>query len=261
MVTAAANSFSRIALGIASPVAHLTLAHPPVNVIDLRMMDELAAAIAQVDAREDVSILVLSGSEKAFSAGVEISVHTPEQVPAMLQKFHAVIRVLVATRKVTICAVRGNCLGGGAEIPLVCDMVYTTKSAKWGFPEIQLACFPPVAVTALAAVVGQKRAAELVLTGRTFNGEHAATIGLANAAVEEAELDAAVERAVSRMKYHSTVALGIAKRALYAWDAAHFDKGLARAEKIYLEELMKTEDLREAIEAWIDKRTPVWRGK
>ena len=261
MLTAVANSFSRITLRFAAPVAYLTLSHPPVNVIDLEMMGELAAAVAQVDAREDISVLVVTGSDKAFSAGVDIAVHTPEQVPTMLQKFHRVVRALVATRKVTICAVRGNCLGGGAEIPLVCDIVYSTKAAKWGFPEIQLACFPPVAVTALAAVVGQKRAAELVLTGRTFNGDYAAAIGLANEAVEDADLDAAVERAISRMKYHSTVALGIAKRALYAWDAAHFDKGLARAEKIYLEELMKTEDVREAIEAWIDKRTPVWRGK
>lgn len=261
MVLVSPNPFSRIALRLAAPAAYLTLSHPPMNVIDLQMMDEVAAAIAQVDARDDVSILVVTGSDKVFSAGVDIAVHTPEQVATMLQKFHGVIRALVATKKVTICAVRGNCLGGGAEIPLVCDIVYTAKAARWGFPEIQLACFPPVAVTALAAVVGQKRAAELVLTGRTFNGEHAAAIGLANEAVEDAELDAAVERAVSRMKYHSTVALGIAKRALYAWDAAHFDKGLARAEKIYLEELMKTEDVREAIEAWIDKRTPVWRGK
>jgi cyclohexa-1,5-dienecarbonyl-CoA hydratase len=261
MVTAVSNPYSRLSLRFVAPVARLALAHPPVNVIDLAMMDELVAAIEQVNARDDVSMLVVTGGDKAFSAGVDIAVHTPDQVPVMLRKFHSVIRALVATPKVTICVVRGNCLGGGAEIPLVCDMVYTAKSAKWGFPEIQLACFPPVGVTALAAVVGQKRAAELVLTGRTFSGEYAASIGLANEAVEENELDGLVEKAISRMKYHSTAALAIAKRALYAWDAAHFDKGLARAEKIYLEELMRTEDVREAIEAWIDKRTPVWRGK
>lgn len=261
MLTATTSSFSRIALRLAAPIAYLQLKHPPVNVIDLQMMGELLAAIEQVESRDEISGLVVTGSDKAFSAGVDIAVHTPEQVPEMLRKFHSVIRALVATKKVTICAVRGNCLGGGAEIPLVCDMVYTAKTAKWGFPEIQLACFPPVGVTALAAVVGQKRAADLVLTGRTFTGEYAAQIGLANEAVEESDLDATVERAVSRLKYHSTTALAIAKRALYAWDAAHFDKGLARAEKIYLEELMKTEDVREAIEAWIDKRTPVWRGK
>jgi cyclohexa-1,5-dienecarbonyl-CoA hydratase len=261
MVTATPSSFSRITVRLAAPIAYVTLAHPPMNVIDFKMMEEFAVAIEQLNARDEISVVVLAGNEKAFSAGVDIAIHTPEQVAAMLQKFHGVIRGLVVTRKVTICAVRGNCLGGGAEIPLVCDMVYTTKNAKWGFPEIQLACFPPVAVTALAAVVGQKHAAELVLTGRTFNGEYAAQIGLANDAVEENELDAMVERAVARLKYHSTAALAITKRALYAWDAAHFDKGLARAEKIYLEELMKTEDVREAIEAWIDKRTPVWRGK
>ena len=256
------TSFTRITLSFKQPVAHLTLAHPPQNVIDVAMMEELVAAIEQVNARDDVSVLVLAGAgEKAFSAGVDVAAHTPDNVASMLAKFHAVVRALVATRKVTVAAVRGNCLGGGAEIPLVCDLVYTTKTAKWGFPEIQLACFPPIAAVALSAVVGQKRAADLVLSGRIVSGEFAASIGLANAAVEDADLDAAVEQALARLRHHSSAALAITKKALYAWDALHFDKGLARAEKIYLEELMKTEDAQEGIQAFIDKRTAVWRGK
>ena len=94
----------------------------------------------------------------------------------MLAKFHAVIRALVAAKKVTIAAVHGHCLGGGAELAMVCDMAYTTESAQWGFPEIKLGCYPPAACTALAALVGQKRAAELILTGRTIDGKEAAQI-------------------------------------------------------------------------------------
>ena len=92
----------------------------------------------------------------------------------MLAKFHGVIRALVGSRKVSIAAVHGNCLGGGAELAMVCDLAYTSELATWGFPEIKLGCYPPVAVTALAALVGQKRAADLVLTGRCITGREAA---------------------------------------------------------------------------------------
>src|ERR1700685_2134595 len=110
----------------------------------------------------------------------------------MLLKCHAVIRAVVASKKVTIAEVRGHCLGGGAEMAMVCDLVYTSASAQWGFPEIKLGCYPPVACTALAALVGQKRAAELILTGRMIGGAQAAEIGLATHAVPDERLGAAV---------------------------------------------------------------------
>ena len=259
MATPTQTAFAKITLDLAPPVARLTLANPPVNVIDFAMMDELVAALEQVEQRPDISIIVLAGSERAFSVGVDVRAHTPDQVPEMLGKFHSVIRSLLATRKLTIAAVRGNCLGGGAELALVCDLVYTSTAATWGFPEITLACFPPVAAVALAAVVGQKRAADLVLTGRIFKGDEAAAIGLANAAVADGEVE--VQKAVARAAKLSPAALAMAKKAFYAWDAIHLDKGLARAEKIYIDELMATNDAREGIQAFIDKRQPVWKGK
>ncbi len=253
------TDFAKIRLELAPPVARLTLANPPVNVIDFPMMDELVAALEQVEQRPDISIIVLAGSERAFSVGVDVKAHTPDKVPEMLGKFHSVIRSLLATRKLTIAAVRGNCLGGGAELALVCDLVYTSTAATWGFPEITLACFPPVAAVALSAVVGQKRAADLVLTGRTFKGDEAAAMGLANAAI--ADVEAEVQKAIVRASKLSRAALVMAKKAFYAWDAIHLDKGLARAEKIYIDELMASEDAKEGIQAFIEKRPPVWKGK
>ena len=139
--------------------------------------------------------------------------------------------------------------------------VYTAASAQWGFPEIKLGCYPPVACTALAALVGQKRAAELILTGRTISGIEAAEIGLANRAVPEEELDSRVDQTVQELLRLSPAALAVTKKAIYAWDSMHFDKGLARAEKIYLEELMKTADAQEGICAFMEKRAPKWTGK
>jgi len=252
---------SHLAAQLDSGVARIELRHPALNVIDVPMMEELAQVFSEIESRPDIAIVVLCGEGKAFSVGVDVAAHTPDKVEEMLQKFHAVIRALVATKKVTIAAVHGHCLGGGAELAMVCDMVFTTDSAQWGFPEIKLGCYPPVACTALAALVGQKRAAEMILTGRTISGKEAAEIGLANRALPEDELPSVVEQCIGELRNLSSAALAVAKKASYAWDSMHFDKGLARAEKIYFEELMKTADAQEGIHAFLEKRAPRWTGR
>jgi cyclohexa-1,5-dienecarbonyl-CoA hydratase len=254
-------SFSKITCEFHPPVARIFLHNPPRNVIDLAMMDELAEVLAEIETRRDISVVVLAGRGKTFSVGVDVAVHTPDQAGTMLARFHAVIRALVASRTVSIAAVHGHCLGGGAELALVCDLAYTTELAQWGFPEIKLGCYPPVAATALAAVIGQKHAADLILTGRSITGQEAADIGLVNRALPEGQLTAVVEEAVARLAKLSPGVLALAKKASYAWDSIHFDKGLARAEKIYLEELAKLEDAQEGIAAFLGKREPKWKGK
>jgi cyclohexa-1,5-dienecarbonyl-CoA hydratase len=144
---------------------------------------------------------------------------------------------------------------------MVCDMVFTACDAKWGFPEIKLACYPPVATVALAAIIGQKRASELIFTGRQFSGDEAVAIGLANRSATHDELGPLIESVLSELSQLSPVALFHAKKSMYAWNAVHFDKGLDRAEKIYLDELISTADAREGIIAFLDKRLPKWTGK
>ncbi len=261
MATQAVTKFSRIAFELQPPVARIALSHPPLNVIDVPMMEEVAQALAEVETRSNISIIVLSGAGKGFSAGVDVAAHTPDKVRDMLARFHSVIRAIVGTKKVTIAVVHGPCLGGGAELAMVCDLVYTSESAHWGFPEIKLGCYPPVAATALAALVGPKKAADLILSGRAIKGSEAASIGLANRAVPEGQLETAVQESLALLLKLSPAALALTKKAMYAWDSMHFDKGLARAEKIYLEELMQTEDAREGIQSFQEKREPVWKGK
>jgi cyclohexa-1,5-dienecarbonyl-CoA hydratase len=256
-----ATPANRLVVDVRGQLAHITLTYPPLNVIDFQMMDELSEALRQLEQRREISVVVISGGERAFSAGVDVAIHTPDKVQTMLQKFHSVILALTRFPKITISEVRGACLGGGAELAMVCDMCFTIPDAKWGFPEITLGCYPPVACTALAALVGQKRAADLVFTGRTFSGEEAAAWGLANESHPEGELQQAIQRTVDHLLKLSPAALAVAKKAFYAWDSMHLDKGLARAEKIYLEELMKTEDVKEGITAWMEKRKPAWKNK
>ncbi|HWZ43566.1 MAG TPA: enoyl-CoA hydratase/isomerase family protein [Candidatus Saccharimonadales bacterium] len=258
MTTALAT---RLSLSFQGQLARLTLANPPLNVIDFQMMDELSGALRTLEQHPEVSAVVISGGERAFSAGVDVAIHTPDKIQEMLTKFHGVVLALSRCRKITIAEVHGVCLGGGAELAMICDMAYTTEKAKWGFPEITLGCYPPVACAALAALVGQKRAANLVFTGRVFSGQEAAEWGLANEAHPEGELQEVLQSNLDYLFKLSPAALSVAKKAFYAWDAIHLDKGLARAEKIYLEDLMQTEDANEGIRSFLEKRKPVWKGR
>ncbi|HET9840263.1 MAG TPA: enoyl-CoA hydratase/isomerase family protein, partial [Candidatus Angelobacter sp.] len=189
----------RVAVEAHGQLARITLTHPPLNVIDFQMMDELLAALQQLEQHREISVVMLTGGQRGFSAGVDVAVHTPDKIQTMFQKFHGVIGALVKFPKITIAEVHGVCLGGGAELAMMCDMVYTTQKAKWGFPEITLGCYPPVACAALAALAGQKRAAELVFTGRVFTGEEAAAWGLANEAHPEGELQEIIQTTLDHL--------------------------------------------------------------
>ncbi len=253
------STFTRITVELRPPAARVTLNNPPLNVIDIPMMEELRAALEQIEMRPEISAIVFAGSEKAFSSGVDVAAHTPDKVRGMLADFHSVIRSVLSNSKLTIASVRRHCLGGGAELALMCDMVYASPDSVWGFPEIKLACYAPVASVALSAIVGQKLAAELLLTDRTLTGEEALAAGLVNGLADDPET--LVSECLQRVSQLSSAALRLAKKAFYAWDAIHFDKGLARAEQIYNDELMKTADAQEGIAAFMERRRPKWTGK
>src|SRR5262252_2309538 len=106
-----AQTFKSVHVNVAPPLARITLARPSQNVIDITMMEELATALSEVERQTAVSTIIFEGDGQHFSAGVDVAAHTPEKVLEMLVKFHAVIRAMVSTKKVTLAVVRGNCLG------------------------------------------------------------------------------------------------------------------------------------------------------
>jgi len=259
MATNAQLAFTRIAVEFRPPAARITLNHPPLNVIDVHMMEELRSALEQIETRPEISVTVFAGSERAFSSGVEIAEHAPDKIRQTLIAFHSVIRSVLASKKLTIASVRRHCLGGGAELALVCDVAYASADSVFGFPEIKLACYPPVACVALSAIVGHKLAAEMILSGKTLDAQEALAAKLVNGVADDPET--LVIECIQRVSQLSPAALALAKKAFYAWDAIHFDKGLARAEQIYFDELMKTADAHEGIAAFMERRRPNWAGK
>src|SRR6516165_10135558 len=112
MTLASKREFRRIQMSLQSPVVRVTFNHPPLIVIDMEMMGELLAALEQIETNAEISTLVFAGSERAFSSGVDIAAHAPDNVRNMLTAFHGVIRAVAATSKLTVASVRGHCLGG-----------------------------------------------------------------------------------------------------------------------------------------------------
>ena len=163
-------TFTRIAVELQPPAARITLNNPPLNVIDIRMMEELRAALEQIeDASGDQRHRFRRIGARFLQRRGHRRAHARQSSRACSPLFIALFARLSPANKLTIASVRRHCLGGGAELALMCDIVYASPDSVWGFPEIKLACYPPVASVALSAIVGQKLAAELLLTGRTLD--------------------------------------------------------------------------------------------
>jgi cyclohexa-1,5-dienecarbonyl-CoA hydratase len=242
-------------------VSSIILNRPPLNIIDVQMIDELGAAWDEID-EVGSQIVVISGSgDRAFSAGVDVRDHVPERVDMMLDKFHGVIRRIYGFDSITIASIQGHTLGGGAELAMVCDLVIAADDTQFGLPEIGLACYPPVAAAYLPRAIGIHKASELVLLGEPISASEVARLGLINAVVPRVEFTAKVDEYVDRLLTKSSAALTLAKRALREGSEHRFLKALKKTEELYLEDLMRTDDMREGIQAFLEKRLPSWKNR
>ena len=205
---------------------------PPVNVLGVADLEEIAAAVARV---RSARVLVLTGLPRAFSAGVSVAEHVPEpgSIERMLSAMRRALGALLDAPAVTVAAVSGACLGGGAEIAAVCDLVLCAADARVGFPEIRLACFPPGAAALLPARIGPARAADWILTGRTLSGREAAEAGFATRAVEPAALAVETDRLAAQLLSRGAAALSAARDLTRESRRQALASALPRAEEAY----------------------------
>lgn len=244
------------------PVARVWLNRPPLNILDIPLLGELNAALDALPPPPNLRFLVFAGrGERGFSAGVEVRDHTPERVAEMLGRFHRIFRKLWSCDWITLAAVHGYCLGGGMELATFCDFVLATHTAQFAQPEIRLGCFPPVAAVTLPALVGPRRALDLILTGRSLTAEQAQALGLVTRVVGEGELERATAELLVILSASSPAVLPLARRAVLRASGLDFDRVLDEMETLYLDALMKTEDAREGIRAFIERRRPAWVGR
>jgi len=255
-------STGKIVLEKKDRTAWITLDRPPVNVLDLFLLRELGKVLELVGGEAEIDFVVLRGSGgRAFSAGVDIKDHTREKVPEMLEAVHGVVRRLFTISKITIAEVQGACLGGALELVCSCDLVLATEESSFATPEINVGCYPPVALARFPSIMGYHRAVEMILTGRRMSAREAQELGLVNRVVPAEELNQAVESLLDELKGKSAAVLRIALRGLREISLGSFSEALKKSERIYLDELLKTEDVEEGVQAFLEKRKPQWKNR
>ena len=237
-------------------VARITLASPKANIVDRAMIRDLDAAVSQCASRA-LNAIVLAADGPHFSFGASVQEHLPDQIAGTLQSLHALLRRIYEAPAPVIAAVRGQCLGGGFELVLSCDLIIADRTAQFASPEIKLGVFAPAASALLPVRVGHAVASRLLLTGAAMTGEEAARIGLVAKVADE--LDAGLNQWLeSDFLPRSPSSLKFACQAARLHLRRAFEEDLAKLEQLYLCGLMDTSDAVEGIRAFLEKRSPQW---
>jgi len=242
-------------------VARVTLARPPLNILTIPMMHEIAAALALAADHASLKVLVFAAEGKAFCAGVAVEDHVADRVKPMLDAFHDIFRRLRALPCATVAAVGGAALGGGAELATFCDVVVATAEASFGQPEIKVGVFPPIAALHYPRRIGAARTVSLLLSGDVLDAAEAHRLGLVDRVVAQGALDEAVGAQVARFRAQSAAVLRLTKRVVMESLETPFEQALPLLEDVYRYELMTTADASEGLRAFVEKRKPVWRDR
>ena len=248
-------------------VASLELDHPPLNIVDGELLEDLEAAIAQLEsaAPGDVRAVVVSGrGERAFSVGSDVKEFEAQRASGSAARFEAEARVaqrLANLPMPTLAAIEASALGGGLELALCCDLRVASERAKLGLPEVRLAVTPSTGGTQrLPRTVGLGRAKELLLTGRVIDAAEALRIGLVNEVVPAGRAVARAREIGEEIAERGPLAV----RAVKALVDGALDRPLADGHRAEVEtsvRIFATEDLLEGIRSFIEKRPPTYHGR
>jgi cyclohexa-1,5-dienecarbonyl-CoA hydratase len=241
-----------------STLLRLRLDRPPANVIDRATIEACRAEVARAVREPRLRSILFEAEGEHFSYGASIEEHRGGEVERLLGSFHALARELLDSGKVLLAAARGRVLGGGLELVALAHRVFAAPNAQLGQPEIRLGVFAPLASVVLPIRVGQRHADDLLLTGRSVTAHEALAMGLVD--------EVAVDPLSAAIAWHGKHAVPVSGAALaHAVRAARhamrreIERSLPELERLYLDELMRTEDAREGIEAFLAKRKARWR--
>jgi cyclohexa-1,5-dienecarbonyl-CoA hydratase len=242
----------------------IRLARPKANVLDAEMTAALdqafGAATLPAEGAPPVRGVLLDAEGPHFSFGASVEEHLPAKCAAMLKGFHALVTRVYELPAPVLVAIRGQCLGGGLELASAGHVLFAAPDAKLGQPEIQLGVFAPAASCLLPERMGQGSADELLLSGRSVDGEEALRLGLVNAVAADPEA-AALAWYEAHLAPRSASSLGFAVRAARAGSVERVRVKLAALEELYLRELMSTRDAEEGLRAFLEKRPVRWEDR
>jgi cyclohexa-1,5-dienecarbonyl-CoA hydratase len=254
-------SYRHIAPEIKDGLGTITLNRPPVNILNIAMMEEINDVLENWQGKKDLKVILFDAKGKCFSTGVDVGEHMGDLANKMIAVFHGMFRRMDKLGVPTVASVYGSCLGGGCELAVFCDLVIAAEGAKFGQPEIKVGVFPPIAAQILPRIIGRKAAMELILSGRIFSAQEARQIGLVNRVVTEEELQSATMEFLKPLLKLSAEVLRKTKKAILAGLTDDFERSLKIIEDIYLNELMKSSDAHEGLNAFLQKRRPEWKNE
>ncbi|MFZ5867595.1 MAG: enoyl-CoA hydratase/isomerase family protein [Thermodesulfobacteriota bacterium] len=246
------------------PLAVVTVNRPEVrNALDADTWQELSGLIDELDKDDSIRIVIITGAgEKAFVAGADIRSLRERSMAATLRgEGQRILNRWEAMEKVSIAAINGFALGGGCELALACDIRIAAEKAVLGLPEINLAIVPGAGGTQrLTRQVGLGKAKEMILTGDLLNAREALSVGLVNKVVPDSELMSSAREMARKILAKGPLAVKLAKAAINSGANADLQTGLV-IERLAQTVLFGTEDRREGIDAFLEKRPAVYQGK
>lgn len=242
-------------------LARITLDRPPVNVLTTAMMRQLAAALRRAAADASVRVVRLDAAGKAFSAGVDVGDHLGDLLPDMMDALGDLFVAFESVPQPVVAVVQGAALGGGLEVVLGCDLAIASEKATFAQPEIKLGVFAPPATVLLPRLIGERRAAGLLLTGEGLDAAEALRVGLVHAVLPVDGFEAGAAAWIGKLLALSGAALRRAKRALAASRGLTLRDAHAAVHTIYMNDLMATDDAHEGLRSFVEKRPPVWKHR
>lgn len=244
-------------------VLHLTLNRPAArNALNNALLSELATTLEAAAADSEISVCVITGNERCFAAGADLNEMAEKDLAATLNDIRPQLWARInAFSKPLIAAVNGYALGAGCELALLCDVVIAGENARFGLPEITLGIMPGAGGTQrLIRSVGKSLASKMVLTGESITARQALTAGLVSDVYPESLTLEYALRQAGLMARHSPLALQAAKQALRQSQEVALQAGLAQERQLFTL-LAATDDRREGIDAFLQKRTPEFKGR
>ncbi len=261
LVAPKVEDFKFVKVRAEGDVGHLTLDRPEHNLLNERMLSELAAGINSFGDRNNIKLIILDSAAKAFCGGIEIGEYTQRRIFQLLDAFHGAFSAMLDASKPLLVVVNGPAFGGGAELAALGDLVIATPKAKFAQPEIKLGVFPPLAAAILPYLLGPKQALELVLTGETMSAERAEELRLVNWLVPENGLQKKIDEVTAKVTAQSAPVLTMAKKAIMGSLGMPLRDGVRNSMKVFLNELAELEDSQEGLRALVEKRAPKWKNR
>jgi len=254
--------FKHIVLQQEDNVSTILINRPPYNVLDIEAINETSMALRLVEKDSSTKVVVIRGAGgKAFIAGVDVKDHSEEKGEEMVEAFTSLMHGLISVGKPTIAAVEGVCSGGGFEMAMYCDMVVAEEGAKFSQPEIKLAVFPGPAIVLLNRKIGRNNAFEMIITGDPIDASEAEKLGLVNKVAPKGEMDRVLKEFCGRITDKSLATLKLTRYAIYRAYDMEFRKAFEWVDDVYSGKVMHTEDFKEGISSFIEKRKPVWKNR